>query len=584
MDSQNVNIRDRYGQKLARLTAIVQINTPTYWLCLAFLILLKLALIADLSLLIIYAPHDDGLYVSRAFHLISGDGFGPYDARLLVKLPGISLWLAGVRLIGIPYLLSINLLYIAAGVYFTSALIRCGVDRTLLLITFLIYLFNPVTLSYEWMRPIREPLSTGLLVVTLAAMLHIIEAIGGKRIALMHVILFSVAFAFSLLVREEDVLLYGAFFLFAVAILSNTASHGLLRTISVRLKVILIIGLPLLTANTANFGVRAFIAEHYGLPIMHDFGEGEFPRLIAAMRSVKSQKDNRLVMVSQESLRKSQIEVPILEPVISRLPPPGKDTYSCQRYGVCSEWANGWMPFWVKDVAFQAGLTPDLPTAQEYFRAARLDIERACSEGRLKCAPKGNGLIPPFELRWTRAYVKEWFMLMGMTLIPYIDYPKTEPLIFSVDPNYGRIVQVVTMTHQFDTLLEMSRNPPVSAPRYKNSMAEWRDYIMIAYHRYGIFLEIAGLLALLLRLRLWKVVPLSPLSYVAAVVTGYAFARQTALAHVAVYMGYFDPRLIFSIYSVALLIAPLIIVEGITTLRKAQSQKTVVKIRGEKIS
>ena len=50
--------------------------------------------------------------------------FGPYDSRTLLKFPGLTLWLAAVRELNIPFLASVNAVYFAAGVYFASALIR----------------------------------------------------------------------------------------------------------------------------------------------------------------------------------------------------------------------------------------------------------------------------------------------------------------------------------------------------------------------------------------------------------------------------------------------------------------------------
>lgn len=81
------------------------------------LICLRLILMSDLWIWIIYAPHDDSLYVTRALHFLNGAGFGPYDSRVLAKLPGMSLWLAGLRSLGLPYLLGLNLLYVTAGLY-----------------------------------------------------------------------------------------------------------------------------------------------------------------------------------------------------------------------------------------------------------------------------------------------------------------------------------------------------------------------------------------------------------------------------------------------------------------------------------
>src|SRR6185295_4884349 len=110
----------------------------------------KLALVSDLAVQIIFLPHDDSLYVMRAFNLLNGAGLGAYDGRLLIKLPGISLCLAGLRILGLPYMFTLNLLYIAAGMYFLSGLARCGLGKPGLLLAMTLYLFNPVTFIYEW--------------------------------------------------------------------------------------------------------------------------------------------------------------------------------------------------------------------------------------------------------------------------------------------------------------------------------------------------------------------------------------------------------------------------------------------------
>src|SRR5437870_3900971 len=80
------------------------------WVACGWLILIKLALVSDLAVLMVFSPHDDQLYVSRAYHLLKDGTYGPYDSRLLVKLPGLSLLLAAVRRLGIPYLIFLNLL------------------------------------------------------------------------------------------------------------------------------------------------------------------------------------------------------------------------------------------------------------------------------------------------------------------------------------------------------------------------------------------------------------------------------------------------------------------------------------------
>jgi hypothetical protein len=450
----------------------LKIRNCYFWAILCLIVLLRFALTSDLAVQMRYNPHDDGLYVSRAYHMLLGEGMGPYDGRLLVKLPGLSLWLAGIRFLGIPYLFSINFLYILAGVCFIAALRRYGgFNKLLLLGTFALYLFNPVTLDYVWFWVYREPLSISLLILLLSAIIFMLGEIGEGRIPFVHGIFFSAIFGFALLVREEDpFLLYVLLILFYLVLIWQAKKHYGLRTATSFVTIAGLIALPLIAAHVSNAGVRSFIARHYGSPLMSDFGEGEFPRMIAAMRSVVSKNDNRLVMITQEALGKLRHAVPRLAPLIDRLPPPGPNSYSCQRFKVCSEWTNGWMPFWIKDAAFQAGLTPDLPTAQEYFRNVRLDIEMACKDGRLQCKDKGTGLIPPFELRWTRAYVQECLGIMKMIMQPDIRVPGQPPSTYPVDANYGRMYQEVTMTHHYDTLLQAS-----------NQDEAWKSYSQDLY-------------------------------------------------------------------------------------------------------
>ena len=76
---------------------------------LLFLIVLKLFIVSDIAVHIRFSPIDDALYVTRAYEFLSGNGWGNYDAYVLAKLPGMSLWLVGSRLLGIPYLLGLNL-------------------------------------------------------------------------------------------------------------------------------------------------------------------------------------------------------------------------------------------------------------------------------------------------------------------------------------------------------------------------------------------------------------------------------------------------------------------------------------------
>lgn len=614
------------------------VSGVSFWLVIGVLGLLKLALTADVAVQMIYSPHDDGLYVSRAYHLLMGEAFGPYDARLLVKLPGISLWMAANRILGIPYLLSINLLYIGAGLYLIAALQCAGYrNRALLFGVFLLYLFNPVTLDPQWFRIMREPLSIVLLVFMLASMVFILTRLRERKISFIHHLVFTGAFAFSLLVREEDRLLYGLLILFGAAMFwaSEWESEG--RSRIWWAAVAFTVALPVVAATGTGAMVRSYVAKHYGTPVVHDFGDGEFPKLIAAMRSVESKKDNRHVMITQEALGRLRQEVPRLAPVIDRLPPPSPDSYSCQRFRVCSEWTNGWMLFWIKDAAHHAGLTPDARAAQAFFRAARLDIEQACSDGRLNCRNKGSGLLPTFELRWTRALVHEAIGILKMMFVPGFGVAQKPPTVYPVDVDYGRMYQAVTMTPYYDTALQLSnqheawksypkemylglrywlRYPDVASSKdfgvmrggdklgahlhyqqhgrhegrvweettkvsdewpyhYRNRLASWRPAILKLYERIGLALMLLGVVALAARLLMASRVPMNPLVWITTVFFGFTLLRLASLSYVSVYMGGLDGRLFFSTYVVVLTLSPVLVFDCVRTYREMRAANSV---------
>ena len=174
-------------------------NNFYFWFLLAFLILVKLILIAGNPIQMAWAPHDDGLYMLRAFYLVMDGSMGPYDSKLLIKLPGISLWLAGTRSLGIPYILSINLLFIMSGVYFVAALRRSGVNQLLALLVFSVYLFHPVTFHWQWFRVLREPLAVSMLVLMLGSMVFVLSYLRDGLLSIAHMGMFAIVFAFSLL-------------------------------------------------------------------------------------------------------------------------------------------------------------------------------------------------------------------------------------------------------------------------------------------------------------------------------------------------------------------------------------------------
>lgn len=386
----------------------------------AILVLAKFALTREFTVQALFAPHDDLLYVERAFRLLQDGTLGTFDARTLSKPPGFSILLALLAAAGVPYVPVLIGLHAAAGLYLLGALRGRGIADGWLLAAFALHLFNPLTLDAEYFRAMREPLAGAMLLLALGAALRTAVAARDGRIDIVALGILSVVVATMPLVREADILV------FAIPMLA--ALLGAFPSGRMRWRIVAaIVIVPLASAFLAEAGLRGWVSRTYGMPILHDFGEGAYPRLVAAIRSVKSARDNRHVMVSQETVARLRAAVPEFAAVAERLPRPGPGSYSCVRVGVCSEWTNGYMLFWLKDAAFDAASDRSLAASQEHMARLRERILAACDGGSLQCGQAGGGLFPAFELRWSRALLQELSGAVGMLLRPVYSAPGPGP-------------------------------------------------------------------------------------------------------------------------------------------------------------
>lgn len=530
------------------MTRVERIGAYAHGAVLVALILLRFALTADLSVPVEFSRYDENLYVARAYHLLMGAGMGPFDSLVLAKLPGMSLWIAGLRALGLPYFLVLNVAFVASGLYALQGLRRLGLPAVAGVILFAVHLLDPMAMGHEWTRPMREPLSSILLVTLAGAMAHILAGIASDGVRWRHVAILAGAIAFSMLLREEDRLLWGLLVLFAIALWQHARPPRPMVTLAV------VVLVPVLAVAGSNFGMRRVVERWYSLPILHAMGEGEFPALIGAIRSVDTGVDNRLVSVPQATLAALRRELPRFAPVVDRLPPPSASSLSCRLQGVCSEWSNGWIFFWIRDAASQAGFAPDLPAEQAYYREIRTGIETACAAGRLRCRPQGTGVIRPFELRWTRAYVDALGGLVSMALFPQVTLVTVPPARFNVPVELGRMYQAVLMVDYFDALRETTY-ADTGGRLLGSPLAGLRSTLHGAYRVAGGVVIALSWIALAY---CWLVVAPARVSgalRLATIFHLYAFVRLMALAYVATFLGPFDSRMVMSTYVISLFMA-----------------------------
>jgi hypothetical protein len=222
------------------------------------------------------------------------------------------------------------------------------------------------------------------------------------------------------------------------------------------------------------------------------------------------------------------------------------------------------MLYWIKDEAFRAGFTPSLPAAQDYFRRVRLGIEKACAAGKFGCTDRGQGFLRPLELRWTRAYVAEGFRLARMALVPDINFKWPGPESGEVPEELVRKYRAVTLTD----------GSPARRPSNSSMLVGFRNALVAPYQAVAALLLVAALAALAVRLWVADRAPLPPIALLGVVAGLYMLFRLAALTYVAVFLGPFVSRIVFSTYALSVIIAVPFIVETVLAWRKTTTHTT----------
>jgi hypothetical protein len=544
------------------MTKLPSLFDHYFWHTVVALVTFKLFLVSDIAVHIRFSPFDDSLYVGRAYAFLTGSsGWGGYDAYVLAKLPSMSYWLVTSRWLGIPYLLGINILYCLAGLVLVQAAAKSGVKNTVLLFAYFVYLFNPITFGIGWALVMREALSSVFTVALLGVSLQILST--SKQLLPWGWILgWGLLFAFGLLLREEDRILWAFFILFASVTL--WARRDSVARLIDRKFMLLLLSAPIVLSSLVNYGARSYNEYYYGAPILSDYSEGEFPKLMASLRSIDSPIDNRLVMLPQDVIQRLRPLVPDFVPVLDRLPAPGIQTYSCKLQGVCSEWSNGWMPWWVKMASWESGLTPSFLAGQAYFKSIREQIEVLCRSNKLSCQTKGSGMIPPMELRWFRSYLHEFSSVLSMLIYPTVD-------TVAMDAQPVNASKRLVEQYQYVTMTSVTENPPLDNNfSFGTVQAKWRNILSFADAFLIGTALIFGSFAIVWRWVMYPGVALTSLYQLCVVFWIYSLIRLLALAYVAVFIGPFEPRIIFSTYTGLGILGILVIWDSIQTHKKFQ--------------
>jgi len=368
-------------------------------LLIIFFSLVKLFLLTGQHLFAIgYAKHDDALFINIAYNLLRLDWLGPYNNLTLAKGPGYPIYIAFNYILGLPLLLSQNILYVLACVILIIALKPLFLKNYFwLLIIYLIVLFNPASFSEQNLRVLREGIYPALSLLIIAFSIGILVR-RNKKINnfIVWIIGLSIVLPIFWLTREEGVWIMP----FLVSIILITGFNiwkikgGKWKR---KLKLLII---PFVVLFFSIFTVSSINYYKYGIFSTVEFNNPYFLEAYGSLTRVKDIEWERYLPVSREKMER----IYEVSPSFRELQPSfdgengnmWANISSVLKFNNSNEIGGGWFMWAFRDAVEAAGYYKDGKSAVNYYKKLSNEIDMACKQKELDCFRKRKTMMAPF--------------------------------------------------------------------------------------------------------------------------------------------------------------------------------------------
>ena len=364
----------------------------------ALFILLILVIIRRwLPINTLVAYFDDTLFMSRAEFILSGNlgeinwGFNalvkgtfyPWFIVLGNKLNSNPIFLTYLILILIIILLGIIVFYITKNIIIP-----------LLLIIFVVA--DPVYFSEGAGRVMRELPQQNLVLLFFVLYnlnFYVVSKLQ-KRNSKYFLILLSVSsgliLALAINVREENIWIYSACALNIMILLFSRKFNSL--------QIFYVNALIIASLFVSIQAVKVINNRFYEVSVQNSTTEGEFPKMMLNLSSIKTSERNIRYSAIDKAKRKIAYEVsPSFAELKDYLEGPGQAwvQFGCQDSNVCEDYSNGWFHVALRVAMREIGWWETEKIAQEKMRQINLEITNACGEKLITCT-KGIPFGPAY--------------------------------------------------------------------------------------------------------------------------------------------------------------------------------------------
>jgi len=370
--------------------------------------LAKLWLVQAHSLIGIYSPHDNLLFIRLAHHLLSGEWLGAYNQLTLIKGPFYPIFIAFCWWICIPLLAAQQIFFGIACLTVIGAINPLVKQKWLLLIFFLFLLFNPFSYNYPMVgRVYRLGIYPSLSLMIFAALFGLYIRLNlSMKNSLWWAVGLGVVFAAFWHTREEGVWIIPSLMLIASILVIQTVRNQYLN----RFRTIIIISTPFLiwlgctlTLNTINWF-------HYGVFNTIEIKTKAFKSAYSGIMRITPIKFRRHYPTPLDVRLKAYQASPAL-----------KKIQILFEKNIAPKWQAllgtddipaGWFIWAFRDAVAKTGNFQNGSEALAFYDLIGSEIETACNTGELDCSQTTISLMPPWRKEYTRILWPSFFRIL----------------------------------------------------------------------------------------------------------------------------------------------------------------------------
>lgn len=416
----------------------------------------KLWLVNAHSLMATVSPHDDLLFITQAYDILSGKWLGEYNQITLIKGQFYPLFIVLSYYLNIPLLASQQLLYGLASFVAVWALYPLARQKWLLFLFFVFLLFNPFSYNYPAVgRVFRLGIyaSLGLLVFSCMVGLYVRSRRSWKQ-----AVPWSLATGLTLAAfwntREESIWIVPSLLL-----LLGLAFFDLRR--NQRSRTLLLLGLyalPVVMLFGFNATLKTMNKNHYGIYATIELETPEFESAYGGMLRIRSDKWRRFYPVVKDVREKAYKVSPTFREIQPYLDGPIGRKW--QNMCGCTDIPAAFFIWAFRDSVAAAGYYKNGPRTLQFYQRMGDEIDHACKAGILDCRPRFSDLVPPWHQQYNTLFFPTYFSVLKR-IVDFQDFSaSTEGMLSRGNKRIMLMYEVVTREKLLTSKLDVLKGYP----------------------------------------------------------------------------------------------------------------------------